>query len=96
MRKSAAVVLIGTSPIEVPWVGATASTLRMYFGAPRFVFTVTFLRELLKPQSRLVTEFVTGPIKSTPAVTDAEPSVIETAPPLICRMFTVATVTVTL
>jgi hypothetical protein len=96
MRKSAAVVLSVTSGEAVPCDGVTHKTLSMNFGAARFVLTVTFLNELLNPQSKLVAEFVTGPIRSTPAVTSAGPIVKLTTAALACTMFTVATVTVTL
>jgi hypothetical protein len=94
IRKSVSVVLSVTSADAVPWVGATARTLRVYFGAARFVLTVTFLRELLIPHKRLVAVLTTGPIRSCPAVTLAELIVKLVLPELSARLVIVATFTV--
>ena len=95
MRKSAATVLSVTSGDAVPWVGATARTLSVNFGAARFVLTVTFLSELLNPHSMLVAVLTTGPIKFCPAVTLAALIVKFTVPELTVTLLIVATVTVT-
>jgi len=95
MRKSLSVVLSVTSADAVPWVGATARTLRVNFGATRFVLTVTFLSELLIPHKRLVAVLTTGPIKSCPAVTLAAPIVKLVLPALTATFVIVATFTVT-
>jgi hypothetical protein len=93
--KSAAVVLNVTSAAAVPVVGLTARSFRVYFGAARLVPTVIFFSELLIPQRRLVAVFVTGPIKSCPAVTFARAIVRFTLPELTATLVIVATVTVT-
>jgi len=95
VRKSVAVVLSVTAGAAVPTVGETARTVRVNFGAARFVATVTFLNELLKPQSKLVAVLTTGPIRSWPAVTLAAPIVKLTVPELTVTLLIVATVTVT-
>ena len=94
VMKSAAVVVSVTSGAAVPVVGLVARTLRVYFGAARFVLAVIFFNELFDPHSRLVAVFVAGPIKSTPAVTFASAIARLTLPELTATLLIVATVTV--